>query len=72
MKNFSKLHGMLKIGHQNPINAIEQNMNAISKYHNSKIFMNDMFTYLNYIFLLTLFKSFNWNLICFKVFYARF
>jgi hypothetical protein len=37
MKKISKLHGMLKIEHQNPINAIEQKMNAISKYHNSKI-----------------------------------
>jgi hypothetical protein len=37
-----------------------------------KLFIDDMFTYLNLTFLLTLFKSFNWNLICSMVFYAKF
>jgi hypothetical protein len=73
IQNFSKLHGMLKIGHQNPINAIKQK--KIMQYQSimiQKLFMNDIFTYLNCIFLLTLFKSFDCNLICFRIFYARF
>jgi hypothetical protein len=60
MQNLSKLHGVFKIGHQNPINATKQK--KWIQYQSTtilKLFMDDMFTYLNYFFLLTLFASFN-------------
>jgi hypothetical protein len=68
MQNLSKLHKVFRIGHWNPISVTEffkwmqyQSITIL------KLFMDDMFAYLNYSFLLTLFVTFYWNLICFSV-----
>jgi hypothetical protein len=57
MQNFSKLYGVLKIGHWNPIIATKQKKWMV--FMDSKIFMDGMLPYFNYFFLLTLFASFN-------------
>jgi len=69
MQNFSKLHGVLRIRHRNPISVIKQK--KWMQYQNitiQKLFMDGLFTYLNLFFLLTLFASFNWTLIFLNIF----
>lgn len=69
MQNRSKLHGVLGIGHKNPISATKKK--KWMQYQSimiHKLFMDGMFAYLNHFFLLTLFASFKWNLICFNNF----
>jgi hypothetical protein len=69
MQNLSKWHGVFEIEHWNPINVTKQKKkDTISNIMISKLFMDGIFAYLNCFLLLTLFASFNWNLICFNVF----
>jgi hypothetical protein len=51
MQNLSKLHGVLGIGHQNPISATEQK--KWMQYQSitiHKLFMDGMFAYLIFFF----------------------
>jgi hypothetical protein len=66
MQFFSKLHEVLKIGHWDPIIATKQKKWMV--FMDSKIIHGWYAFILFKIFLLTLFTSFNWNLICFQVF----
>jgi hypothetical protein len=54
MQNLSKLHGVFRIEHRNPINVTEQKKkDAISNYHNLKI------THRWYVCILKMFFAIN-------------